>query len=96
MNTGLPWRHARALVQHALRILPNPARGTLHVGHPSGIRSLNWHRPDGSLIRVDAGHSDAERPSKTAVLDLTSLPPGLYLLQIETPDGLFFERVVVE
>jgi hypothetical protein len=45
---------------------------------------------------VDAGLSAAERPSKTAVLDLTSLPPGLYLLQIETPDGLFFERVVVE
>jgi hypothetical protein len=82
--------------RHYPRVLPNPARGTLLVGHPSGIRSLNWHRPDGSLIRVDAGLSAAERPSKTAVLDLTSLPPGLYLLQIETPDGLFFERVVVE
>ena len=100
------------------RVLPNPARGTLLVGHPSGIRSINWHRPDGSLIRVDAGF-DGGSPmggtgtpgspggsaaagaastgtSQTALLDLTSLPPGLYLLQIETPDGFFAERVVVE
>lgn len=119
------------------RVLPNPARGTLLVGHPSGIRSINWHRPDGSLVRVDAGFDGgspmggtgtpgspggsaaagaagtaasgassggtvlggtaaSQRTPKTALLDLTSLPPGLYLLQIETPDGFFAERVVVE
>ena len=37
-----------------------------------------------------------QRMPQTALLDLTSLPPGLYLLQIETPDGFFAERVVVE
>ena len=104
--------------QQRPRLLPNPARGTLLVGHPSGIRSIHWHRPDGSLVRVDAGF-DGGSPmggtgtpgspggsaaagaagtgtSQSALLDLTSLPPGLYLLQIETPDGFFAERVVVE
>lgn len=121
------------------RVLPNPARGTLLVGHPSGIRSINWHRPDGSLVRVDAGFDGgidaaagspmggtgtpgspggsaageeaagtaasgassggtaaSQRTPQTVLLDLTSLPPGLYLLQIQTPDGSFAERVVVE
>jgi hypothetical protein len=124
--------------QQRPRVLPNPARGTLLVGHPSGIRSLNWHRPDGSLVRVDAGFdagidaaagspmggtgtpgspggsaaagaagtaasgassggtAASQRTPQTVVLDLTSLPPGLYLLRIETPDGSFAERVVVE
>jgi hypothetical protein len=85
------------------RVLPNPARGTLLVGHPSGIRSIQWHRPDGSLVRVDAalggnagGTAASTETTQTALLDLTSLPPGLYLLLIQTPDGSFAERVVVE
>ena len=45
MNTGLPWRHARALVQHALRILPSLAYCTSCISlvytYPLGYQEVH-------------------------------------------------------
>jgi hypothetical protein len=91
-----------------LRVMPNPASGTILVTHPSGIQLVQWYRPDGTLVRVDSGLDigigELLSVSKTntfgkphsAVLDIADLPRGLYLMWIETTDRFFVERVIVE
>lgn len=91
-----------------LRVMPNPASGSILVAHPNGILAVRWYRTDGTLVRAsqdlgtgfnefrDNSNMNSGGQTTIAYLDITDMPRGLYLIHIETTDGLFVERVVVQ
>jgi hypothetical protein len=74
----------------------SPMGGTGTPGSPGGSAAGEEAAGTAASGASSGGTAASQRTPQTVVLDLTSLPPGLYLLQIQTPDGSFAERVVVE
>ena len=82
-STGLPQAAAVST------LYPNPATDYVVVTDGAGIGRLRLYSPDGALVLDEPcdGHA-------THRLDLGTLPPGVYLLAVTTPDGTRTERVV--
>lgn len=70
-------------------LYPNPATDYVVVTDGAGIGRLRLYSPDGALVLDEPcdGHA-------THRLDLGTLPPGVYLLAVTTPDGTRTERVM--
>ncbi len=66
-------------------VFPNPANRTLTLTIGVPIRSVNIYSSDGrqAITRSDL---KAERPTSLDI-DITSLPPGLYIIKIQTIAG---------
>ncbi len=79
-----------------LMVAPNPARGRLIVQgqqQTPGAITLTLFNPQGQPVQARqwmAGHY------WSGELQVGGLPAGLYWLQVETVDGIFGERVVVQ
>ena len=73
----------------AFSLYPNPATDRLTVTAPSGIGRVRLYSPCGTLVLDEpcGGHA-------THDLRLGTLPPGIYLLQATTPEGIRTGRVV--
>ncbi|NDC78213.1 MAG: T9SS C-terminal target domain-containing protein [Chitinophagia bacterium] len=66
------------MVQTEVRLFPNPVRNRLQVTGVSGIRLWRVYSPTGSQVASSKG---AESP------ELSRLPRGTYLVEIETNEG---------
>ena len=73
----------------AFTLYPNPATDRMTVTAPSGIGRVRLYSPCGTLVLDEPcdGHV-------THDLRLGALPPGIYLLQATTPEGIRTGRVV--
>lgn len=70
-------------------LYPNPATDYVVVTDGAGIGRLRLYSPDGALVLDEP--CDGRTMHR---LDLGTLPPGVYLLAVTTPDGTRTERVV--
>jgi hypothetical protein len=70
------------------RVFPNPTSDLLHIIPlgPNKIMSIQLFDVTGKLVHSDAGDQ--------RVIDLTKLPAGLYLLQVELIDGNHAEHIL--
>lgn len=74
-----------------LRVYPNPSNGMLYVESSSFLNEhVQWQifGPDGRLLRKGLTGTAAGR----FMLDVSTLPPGLYLLRTESGEGIRFVR----
>ena len=69
-------------------LYPNPATDYVVVTDEAGITHLRLYAPDGTLLLDEPCNGHA-----THRLDLGTLPPGVYLLTVTTPEGIRTERV---
>lgn len=74
-----------------LGIYPNPVSGFLNLQIPSSDGNISsvslWDMSGRNIMKFD--HIDDSR------IDLSSLPPGIYIVQVKTRTKLFSEKVVV-
>jgi uncharacterized repeat protein (TIGR01451 family) len=79
---------ANELAENNIRIYPQPTSGLLMLDLPADI--------EGDLEVVDQhGKTLMEtRFQRETILDLSSLPQGVYMLLLKTGEGLWLERVV--
>ena len=75
--------------QQGLRIYPNPCRGFLYLQNPkSGM--LQIRSMDGCMVLKEA---IGERETK---IDVSLFAPGVYFMTLETTDGTFTEKLVIQ
>ena len=81
---------------HSIRVFPNPVREEQLQVQFSGVtdQSLNW-----SLFNTEGRMIKAEKfdvsVSEIQTIDVTSLQPGLYILQINGDKLFYREKVVI-
>jgi hypothetical protein len=73
----------------ALRVYPNPAKETLHISCGDIIQNISISNISGSLIKTSyIGNTSAS-------CDVTDLPSGIYVLQVETLNETLSHRLVI-
>ena len=78
----------------ALSVYPNPAQRTLLVELPATetLEQLSLRNLTGATVL----QPDLRPRQRTATLDLSNLPTGLYLLRVQTPSGTAYRKVIKE
>jgi hypothetical protein len=69
-----------------VRLVPNPARDVVQVQTAAHVQSIRLLDLTGKVIREAA----------TAAMEVADLPAGLYLMQVQTAQGMAVERFVKE
>jgi hypothetical protein len=70
-----------------LHIFPNPASKTIHIsGIPEQAGYLHIYRSDGAEMLVE------EASSPTHVMDISSLPAGIYIITVSGYTSKFFKQ----
>ncbi|HZG01216.1 MAG TPA: GEVED domain-containing protein [Chitinophagales bacterium] len=78
------------VVNDEVTVFPNPATSTISV------RSATERISKAVLFNVDGRSLLAAEPaSLTAVLDVASLPAGVYVLRVETATSIAFKRIII-
>ena len=70
----------------SIAVTPNPTRGTVHV-EAEGVRAV-W------LVAADGRRT--QLPCKDGTVSLAAFAPGLYVLEVQTADGVYKAKVVRE
>ena len=78
-----------------VRLFPNPGRSRVTVELPAGV---NWKTADlvsasGAIVQQ---HRNADTLGRTLVLDLGTLPAGLYVFSVETDQGRMQRKMLRE
>ncbi len=70
------------------KVFPNPASDYIFLQHPNSlqIKSVVVKDMNGRILMVESANDQK--------LNIDKLPTGVFVLEIETKDGIFFERVV--
>jgi len=78
----------------ALSVYPNPVQQTLTVELPATetLEQLSLKSLTGATVL----QPNLRPRQRTATLDLSSLPKGMYLLRVQTPSGTAYRKVVKE
>jgi hypothetical protein len=79
----------KPLMESSLSIFPNPTKGKLEVhSAQSGVITIFSSKGEIVLItRIEEGLN---------TLNLSRLPKGLYMAQLQNPDGLLSKKIVLE
>ncbi|MDV7400399.1 T9SS type A sorting domain-containing protein, partial [Arthrospira platensis SPKY1] len=85
---------AEGLTEELLRLYPNPTNAwltlELQAAPDTYIQKVDVHTMSGQQL---AGLT-AARPAPTVMIDLGTLPDGMYLLKIETNRGIILRKAV--
>lgn len=73
-----------------LNVFPNPASHELNIVINKGMAKLSIYSATGQII------SEYGSFTGTKVIDVSSLPKGLYVLQFVNENGVYSERLVIE
>jgi hypothetical protein len=69
----------------ALNIYPNPTTAFIQIESPTNIDLVEIHAADGKLIRI---------VENSTQIDLSTYPKGLYLLKIQTAQGISTKKII--
>jgi hypothetical protein len=86
---------APAPLQAGWRVMPNPSQGVISLlsdGSPHAPATATLFDPAGRALRQ---HRWQPLPGQAMRWDLSELPAGLYLLQVETDQGTWMEKLVM-
>ncbi len=72
-----------------ISIFPNPSNGILHVGGLDRSSALRLYSAEGKMVLNKT--TDSENFS----LDISHLPAGMYILQVNNSSGSFTDRIVI-
>ncbi|MEM9340736.1 MAG: T9SS type A sorting domain-containing protein, partial [Bacteroidota bacterium] len=72
-----------------LNMYPNPTTGTIHFGGNQGMLELMLYTLSGELIR-----SESVRNKETPIMNLSSLRPGVYILEVKRENEIYIERLI--
>lgn len=87
----VPWPGGMADTRETgTSIRPVPATDRLYIHHPLPVCNIGLFTPDGRLVYEKNGVN-----SRDEQLDVSSLPPGMYYLKLETKQGWSTHKVVV-
>jgi hypothetical protein len=84
VRTAVEWTDANAVVATPLmktQIFPNPTQGQLQIAGVDGIYSLEVLDMEGRLLL------QRSQQRGTLVLSIEHLPPGTYLVRLQTENG---------
>ena len=83
---------ASAEVQHAVRVFPNPAQGAVSILTPQfAVEQIELVGPLGQVLR----HEPTNPQAGLHRLDLHGLPPGIYTLRLQTPEGFITKKLAL-
>jgi len=72
----------------AVTLYPNPVRDILHIQAEQAVTALRIYNVHGSLVTQTAGD--------IREINLTHLPAGIYIVRVETGEGVSMVRVIKE
>ncbi len=72
-----------------VKVYPNPANELLNIDYSGGINSVEIVSTNGRIVRVIRNKSDIRQ------INTTGLAPGIYLLKINTENGIVRKKFVV-
>ncbi|MFN4083308.1 MAG: T9SS type A sorting domain-containing protein [Bacteroidia bacterium] len=71
-------------------IYPNPAKQNVTIQTNSKVQSVQITDMQGKLIKTVGSNIDFNE------IDIADLPPGMYVVQLQTPNGILTKKLVVE
>jgi hypothetical protein len=92
INDGGPGVNTQNIQKSSLKVYPNPANDFINIQFPNDHQhadEVSVHDLTGRLVLQEKG-ALSER------VDVSSLPPGLYVVQARTSGGVYVGKVVVE
>ncbi len=79
---------ASAGMASGMSIYPNPVNDVLNIGSHKGIDRLRIYSLSGELV------IDRQRPGSDPAIDVSKLKQGVYVVEVNTDDGVFTEKIV--
>lgn len=78
----------------ALEVYPNPVSGVLNIAFPSSevVDKVSLKAINGAIV----AEPSVKTRQKTLTLDVSQLPKGMYLLQVQTANGVANRKIVKE
>ena len=76
---------ANGHAQHEHSVYPNPARTSVHVSGLESGSTVEVYNTNGVVVMESPSTSDRDGGN---VIDVSSLPQGLYLIRVVTPQGM--------
>lgn len=76
------------LSNESLTVYPNPVHDVLHISSNAPVQSIRLQTISGDLVALP-------KASSTESLDLASLENGIYIVLIETTEGMTSKKIVV-
>jgi alpha-tubulin suppressor-like RCC1 family protein len=89
----------KVVQKESLEIYPNPVRerATIEIGLPAtGSYSLDLYDMRGAKVKTIRQGQAPAKPSLTVELDVAPYPKGVYLLRLETEQGVLSKRLIIE
>jgi hypothetical protein len=86
-TTDIPWEVA----DYKFSVYPNPAEGFVLLKLPEEISSIDFSITNMQGMKIQAGKMS--RPKM--VLDLSAIPSGIYLLNGQTNETHFTEKIII-
>ncbi|MFN4083316.1 MAG: T9SS type A sorting domain-containing protein [Bacteroidia bacterium] len=71
-------------------IYPNPANQQFTIQTNASVQSVHITDMQGKLIKTVGSNIDLNE------IDIADLPPGMYIVQLQTPNGILTKKLVVE
>ena len=84
------------LSEEQVRIFPNPAKDEVHVQYDgqSDEYVISFSNINGIILKKEVMKVSA--PNETRTIDIRDLPRGTYLLRVESEEGFFVQRVILD
>lgn len=85
--------------ENNLRIYPVPATGEVNIEMPVNVRSIRSARlvsPDGRICLITSDMFAAEQNRIVLQTEKINLPSGMYIIQLETPDGRLKGKLLLQ
>ncbi|MGB0885931.1 MAG: T9SS type A sorting domain-containing protein, partial [Chitinophagales bacterium] len=79
----------RTINDNFIDIFPNPAQEKLNIVTDEGIETV-------ALISLTGAFIQSLNINKEQAINVSSISKGVYLLQINTKDGSYFEKIVID
>jgi hypothetical protein len=83
-NTGL-----QGQAQKACRIFPNPCSGYLTIDTAQPVQCLSLISMTGSILGIPSQSVENQ-------INLSRMPPGTYILKVQTKDELFHHKIFIQ
>ncbi|MFN4083299.1 MAG: T9SS type A sorting domain-containing protein [Bacteroidia bacterium] len=81
-----------SIVKHEieLNLYPNPAKQNVTIQTNASVQSVHITDMQGKVIKTVGSNIDLNE------IDIADLPPGMYIVQLQTPNGILTKKLVVE
>jgi len=72
-------------VQNSISVFPTETTGMVYITSPYEVKRVNVYSLQGSIVKTE---------TNTTTMDVSTLTKGLYILEVNTPEGKSIHKII--